>query len=512
MNCNYFRCTQRCDSIELFLEHLFVHSKDPHFIIKCQFCGTNLDSYEKMKKHMKKNHIFRIDHFQVHNLPEIYICNHLLCSAEEFKTRPDLISHLHQHCMLNNSELKCIYKNCNYETPNIPNVRSPPNYANHLNRLHKNSTFLNVQDLYKKDQSTNQNYIPNTHNDDLEMAWLPTSPTTDVPSNPATAPTATAHSEPTIEQSVTIEATPPNGHKAKALFSNLDELNYLYQTSYMKYNAVHLIPNDVVDEIFIDIQNFIKINNRDIIEKITYFSNNCPELTPFAQQLIDHINIVPIYDKVHKSNHTDLARLTWKKQTKMYVEPIQIDLSLENNDKFHYVPILENLKALLSNIEINKAFFQPKNYPPDRITCFESGEKFKNSEFFKTNKNAIQIKLFVDALATTNVLGDSCKLHKEVGVYYKINNFDIMYQTKNYFTQLAMLFDNNHVEKYGYPVIMKCLMDDLAILETVGIQIQDVTLFGTIIYVCADNLGANSICGLVESFNSNINGMIFNLF
>jgi hypothetical protein len=43
----------------------------------------------------------------------------------------------------------------------------------------------------------------------------------------------------------------------------------------------------------------------------------------------------------------------------MYVEPRQIDL--EDNDKFHYVPLLDNLKALLVNPDIYKAFFTKKS-------------------------------------------------------------------------------------------------------------------------------------------------------
>lgn len=76
------------------------------------------------------------------------------------------------------------------------------------------------------------------------------------------------------------------------------------------------------------------------------------------------------------------------------------------------------------------------------------------------------------------------------------------------FTQLALLFDNEFVVKYGYSKLLKCLIDDLRTLETTGITIDNKNIKGGIIYFCADNLGANSACGLIESFSSASNGNI----
>ena len=58
------------------------------------------------------------------------------------------------------------------------------------------------------------------------------------------------------------------------------------------------------------------------------------------------------------------------------------------------------------------------------------------------------------------------------------------------------------MKKYQYSELFTNLIQDLAILEKDGIEINGVNLKGSIAYFVADSLGANSICGYTESFNS----------
>ncbi len=84
-----------------------------------------------------------------------------------------------------------------------------------------------------------------------------------------------------------------------------------------------------------------------------------------------------------------------------------------------------------------------------------------------------------------------------------------------------MLFVNELVTKYGYELILKCLIDDIKFLESEGLEVmvtyeqpteqntesKKVNLKGSIIYVCVDNLGANSVCGLIENYGTQTNGI-----
>ncbi len=74
-------------------------------------------------------------------------------------------------------------------------------------------------------------------------------------------------------------------------------------------------------------------------------------------------------------------------------------------------------------------------------------------------------------------------------------------------TQLAILAKRKDVKEFGLGTFFKPILDDLKILETSGIDIDHVgkklKLYGTISYFVADNLAANGVSGMVESFSAN---------
>ena len=61
-------------------------------------------------------------------------------------------------------------------------------------------------------------------------------------------------------------------------------------------------------------------------------------------------------------------------------------------------------------------------------------------------------------------------------------------------------------KKYGYAKIYEPLLNDLKVLEIEGILIHNklinVKLRGSNSFFASDNLGANSLAGLVESFHT----------
>lgn len=67
---------------------------------------------------------------------------------------------------------------------------------------------------------------------------------------------------------------------------------------------------------------------------------------------------------------------------------------------------------------------------------------------------------------------------------------------------LAILCKTNHVKLYGYDKVLEPLLHDLKSLEVDGIFVQQLgrSLKGTVQTIAADNLGAHSLAGFVESF------------
>jgi hypothetical protein len=215
-----------------------------------------------------------------------------------------------------------------------------------------------------------------------------------------------------------------------------------------------------------------------------------------------------LYENCHNRNKKDLPKLIWKKNTGSFVQPVEVIVSEADAltiDKIHFVPLLENLCAILNNKEIKIEYFKQKKTEPDKILSFNDTTKFKNSEFFTQNKDAIQLKLFMDAYSDNNALQDAKNKDKIHGMYFKLNNLDEKLLSKDYVTQLILLIDDTLTKKYTFKVLLNCLIKDLITLEQVGIQVDDKAIRGTIIYIVADSLGANQIMGLVMSFNTNTN-------
>jgi hypothetical protein len=75
---------------------------------------------------------------------------------------------------------------------------------------------------------------------------------------------------------------------------------------------------------------------------------------------------------------------------------------------------------------------------------------------------------------------------------------------------MALIVKRVHLTTHGYDLVFKPLIDDLKKLENEGIYVnfmgQLKNIKGTISFVISDNLAANSLAGLVESFGPNVKG------
>lgn len=69
---------------------------------------------------------------------------------------------------------------------------------------------------------------------------------------------------------------------------------------------------------------------------------------------------------------------------------------------------------------------------------------------------------------------------------------------------LATLCYSSDIKTFGYEVILAPLVKDIELLEMQGIYVQTLgaSITGTILHVSSDNLGAHSLAGFQESFNT----------
>jgi hypothetical protein len=146
------------------------------------------------------------------------------------------------------------------------------------------------------------------------------------------------------------------------------------------------------------------------------------------------------------------------------------------NATFQYVPILKSITSLMQHPDIVDAYFKsiPNNFNSNGIRSFYNSQVFKRNyiDLCHLTINGLQLVFFIDGYSNTNPLADARRNYKVTGVYFRIGNLPKQYQSVDYFTQLAILVYDSQLKYYGYDKIFKCLIDDLVILETEGINVN----------------------------------------
>ncbi|XP_063918286.1 uncharacterized protein LOC135133729 [Zophobas morio] len=206
---------------------------------------------------------------------------------------------------------------------------------------------------------------------------------------------------------------------------------------------------------------------------------------------------------------------------KHIVEPIEIPIGIRydqiwNKEKFvyeqilmschfMYVPILKTLQFLLKNDSFRKLLFQkPKESHPNILSEFSHGSIFRKSAFFKENPHAFQLQLYFDEFDTVNPLGSKTGGHKIGAIYMMIKNLPAQLNSVLENIHLVALFYANDIKKFGMNSVLDIIVKDIKILEEQGVydDVAKTFLKGTVVSLSHDNLGANQIFGMVESFSS----------
>lgn len=143
--------------------------------------------------------------------------------------------------------------------------------------------------------------------------------------------------------------------------------------------------------------------------------------------------------------------------------------------------------------------------PTDSIyQDFCCGNNSKKFEIFYS-KYTLQIQLGIDDFEPCNALKSKAGNHKMCGIYFQLRNIPEYCRSKLSNIFLVALVKTQDVKdsKKLYDDVFNCIVNDLKILETNGIVVcSNINLKGALVNISCDNLGANSVFGLTESFNS----------
>lgn len=204
---------------------------------------------------------------------------------------------------------------------------------------------------------------------------------------------------------------------------------------------------------------------------------------------------------------TSYKRREYFKEHFSVVEPIEYLLSAKEQRSFHYVPIMKSLHEVLKKKEIQDLLTHSRETDSSSETQYKSfhdGTNFKNNTLLSENNPAISLILYVDDFEVCNPLGTSRKKHKITAVYWVLANVPPLLRSSLTSIYLAILCKANDIKEFGYSAVLEPLLKDLASLEEEGLYVPSLgtRVKGTVYCVVADNLGAHSIGGFVESFSS----------
>lgn len=168
---------------------------------------------------------------------------------------------------------------------------------------------------------------------------------------------------------------------------------------------------------------------------------------------------------------------------------------------FMYVPLLDTLKTVM-NEKFLEYFDRDFSRESQYIEDIHDGSVFKTNCLVKQHQNIVQIQLYCDEYETVNPLGSKTGIHKLGGVYFCLRNVPPHFNSRLDHIHLLALFYTIDLKTFGFNKIFAPIVDDIKTLESHGIMIEGRQLFGTITALSHDNLAANMMHGMVQSFSA----------
>lgn len=170
-----------------------------------------------------------------------------------------------------------------------------------------------------------------------------------------------------------------------------------------------------------------------------------------------------------------------------------------------YIPIISTITSLLDNSNFFNLIKSHALLEKDSsiISDISDGHYVKNNELFVNPLN-LRILLYFDEFETVNPLGSKTGGHKIGAFYFIICNIPNYLNSQLNNIHLAMLSYTSDIKQFGINVILEPLIQDLKTLERQGILLQadNSRVYCSLVGLSHDNLGANTLLGMVESFTA----------
>lgn len=135
-------------------------------------------------------------------------------------------------------------------------------------------------------------------------------------------------------------------------------------------------------------------------------------------------------------------------------------------ETYQYVPIVNTLTLVLSNVNVMRAILSERESEGDIIGGYMDMNHYKNHEFLQRFKHAIRLEIYCDDIEIVNPLGSKTGIHKLCVWYVRIENISAHMNSKNNNIHVLCICCAQDIEKYGYGKILKPFLNDLERLES----------------------------------------------
>lgn len=207
-------------------------------------------------------------------------------------------------------------------------------------------------------------------------------------------------------------------------------------------------------------------------------------------------------DGILKSHH---KRLQYYKDNLLYNEPLQIALGNTVTGKpvfYHYIPLTETLKRLLSDAAVLECCISPKVSQPGVYEDLCDGAVYAKIAHTVGDSSFIELILYMDSFEIVNPLGSANKVHKITAVYMVLGNLPCHVRMKMDNLQLVLLCRDTDLTRCGQHAVFESLIHELRGLEQNGVTFNSLFFPVRLVRVLGDNLGSHWLGGFSTNFST----------
>ena len=189
--------------------------------------------------------------------------------------------------------------------------------------------------------------------------------------------------------------------------------------------------------------------------------------------------------------------------------------------EFIYIPRIESLQQLLTNVNIAKTVFRiKKKHKEDVFYDVYDGMLYKNDAYFSGKDHTLEFIIYYDDLGVYNPLGSKAGKHKIDLFYYTLGNINPKFRSEQCAIRLLAICNTKFVKKYGIDKVLTPVVDDVnKLCEGYSRKIleNEILVFGKVLMCLGDTLGQHlwgrfkEGVGVSKYLNKNAGFVIANL-